>query len=686
MKHFNLKPATLAPAFAAALWAFCAAGHAAPAETAPAFGWPFGSSNRYVTAAFDLDRATGSQADWTGWFSGEATAGSGHAYDNHAGHDYGMPTGSDLYAVANGRVNAIRESVPNDDHSDTGNYLIVDHKAATGTAVGGKDYRSRYWHLAQNGVIPSAVGTAVTKGAQVADSDNTGNSTGPHLHYGISLLPSDQLTCAFYHGWWENDEFFTHTTRPCIVYLNTGSDFLNCREGASAGYNIITSFPPNTQVVATQQNNWWRVMLPLPPASVGESRTVGGGLASGYSEAGVWSNLAEKSGAVSATDDDPNRVILEGAGSRASTFATTGDAADFATFNFTMPYQAGLYDVYATWPKQANAANVTYRVAHAGGTTDVPVNQNGNLLPAGIGTKANPYLIARNPFVVNHTTVGAPDEWNLYTPEGSNLPQQGPENLYKFTLTKPGTVTVTVDHAGYPTKDIDLHLLSSANPATCFLRANWTMTTTLATGTYYLACDSYGTGAAGELAASPYKLTVSFSEDQPFPDSWVKLGQFNYTAGAAGSVQVREAGVTGRIDGSVPGQVVADAIKLVPRITRRTGWISNGIATRINTATTPVSSVLIKTDATSLGDSNDISEFVEVPIYTQAGIGQDNPSPLAGKAVTGQRFVCTGRAGDWYRVSLTNGTAAASGWILGDHLIGWNMNQVSEVQEWSLYD
>lgn len=212
------------------------------------------------------------------------------------------------------------------------------------------------------------------------------------------------------------------------------------------------------------------------------------------------------------------------------------------------------------------------------------------------------------------------------------------------------------------------------------------MTTSLSAGTYYLACDSYGSGAAGNAAASPYKLTVEFSDDQPFPHSWVKLGQFSYAPGATGSVQVHAASVTGRVNTSMPGQVVADAIKLVPRITRRTGWISNGIAERINTATNPVASVLIKTDATELGDSNDISQYAEVPIYAQAGTGQVNASNIVGKAVTGQRFVCTGRNGDWYRINLTNGTAATSGWVLGDHLIGWNMNHVSGVGEWSLYE
>jgi len=659
---------------------------AEPAQPAPPFGWPFANPTYNVTAGFDLDRVSGPRADWTGWRSDEPTPGSGHAYDNHSGHDFGMATGTNLYAPAAGRVNAIRESVPNDDHSDTGNYLILDHRAATGTSVGGRDYRTRYWHLSQNGVVPTAVGAAVSKGSIIAQSDNTGNSTGPHLHYAISLYSGDQQTCAFYHGWWENDEFYTADGRPCIVYVDSGSEFLNVREGNSTAYNVITSLPPSVRMVATQKFGWWRVMLPLPPARAYEARSNVGGLAGGYFDAGTWTDWASKS-IVSDPIGEANRTVLTGSGSRASTFVTTGDAADVATYSFTLPFQRGLYDIYATWPPDANAAGVTYRVAHSGGSTDVSVNQRGNTAPAGNGTKASPYLIARNPYVANHTTVGAPDEWNLYSPQGNTLAEEGPENLYRFDLIKSGTVTITVDHTGYPTKDVDIHLLNAPSPGACIQRADWTLTSAvLPAGTYYIACDSYGTGAAGNAAASPYTLKVEFSEDQPFPDSWVHLGRFTYAVGATGSVQVLEGTVTGKVDSAVPGRVVADAIKVVPVITRRTGWASNSFATRINTATTPIASVVIKTDATANGNSNSMDAYAEVPIHETAGSGISNASPIVGKAVTGQRFVCTAHSGDWYQVYLTNGTAATRGWILGNHLIGYHLDQTSEVSDWSLYE
>ncbi|MCX7718899.1 MAG: peptidoglycan DD-metalloendopeptidase family protein [Candidatus Sumerlaeaceae bacterium] len=669
---------------AAGLVAMPPAAHSAPAEAPPAFAWPFNGPNTLrMTAAFDLDPATTARADWTGWRTGEFGV-SGHSYDGHSGTDWGMVTGTPLYAVANGTVFALRESVPNDDHSDTGNYLILNHNG-----IGGKNYRSRYWHLAQNGVVPSGTGVTVTKGQYVADSDNTGNSTGPHLHYSISLLSTDYQTCPFYNGWWENDEFYYGTSYPCLVYVDSGSGVLNCREGNSTGYSIITTIPAGTQLVATQRGpsgaSWWRVMLPLPPSRAYESRTASGALAAGYSESGSWLNDSPRS-AVSDATDDPNRVTLVAAGARSSSFGVSGDPADAATFTFTAPNQRGNYDIYATWPSSANAARVTYRITDSNGTTDILVDQKPAPVSAGTGAKASPYAIASNPYVANHTTVGAPDEWNAYSPVGAGLPEEGPENLYRFDLRTTSTVTVTVAHTGYPTKDIDIHLLTAAAPNTCIQRADWTFTaSSLAPGTYYIACDSYGAGAAGNNAATNYTLTVTFSETEPFPNSWVRLGTFFFDRNAAGSVQVREDSVTGRVDPAQSAKVVADAIKVVPRITRRSGWVSDTIATRINTSMTTVSSVVIKTDKRADNDSDIIDDYVEVPVYASPAAGTVNTSAIVAKVVTGQRFVCTGRAGDWYKIMLTGAADAATGWILGDHLIGYRTDIVAGVDDWTLY-
>jgi uncharacterized protein YgiM (DUF1202 family) len=656
----------------------CIYGTGAPAADPPAFGWPYNSPALFrTTAGFDLDPATSDRADWTGWKSADPTGGSGHSYDGHAGTDLGVPTGTSVFASAAGNVYALRESVPNDDHSDTGNYIILNNPN-----VGGRAYQTLFWHLQQNGVIPASTGVNITKGQQIAFSDNTGNSTGPHLHYEIELLGEDS-TCPYYHCWWENDEFYYGDQYPCLVYLAVNpTDGLNCREGASTSYNIVTSWPYLAKAVGSQRNGWWRVFLPLPQAWVVESRNAAGNLSPSYSETGTWSNSTARSNA-SEPEDDPNRTSLTALGSRVSTFGTTGDAGDTATFNFTVPNQRGNYDVYATWPSDANAANVTYRINDASGAHNVVVNQSpAAAVSAGTGTKADPYRILSNPYVANHTTVGAPDEWTSYSPTGSGIPENGPERLYRFDLTATGEVTIDVTHTGYPTKDIDLQLLTSASPGSCIARADFTISQTLAAGTYYIAADSYG---SNNNAATAYTIRVEFNGVEPFADSWTKLGTFTYAANGVGSVQVQESSVTGKVDSSKPAKVYADAIKIVPRITYRSAWFSDGFASRIDTSATPVPSVVIKTDKTAYNDSNIMAEAAEVPIYSAAAAGTSNSSAIVGKAVTGQRFVLLSRSGDWYQVQLTNGTSAQTGWILGDHLYAYKQNLASSVADWNLY-
>lgn len=643
----------------------------------PPFGFPFTPASHRMTAAYDLQRGTG-RADWTGWIEGDPTAGNGHAYDDHSGTDLGMVNGTPLHAIANGTVSSSYESFPTDDHSGGGNYIIVNYPH------GGDTYLVNNWHLDYLGVLVSN-GSSVTKGQHIANSNNTGNSTGPHLHYGIQKSNGAALySCGFYHGWWESGEFYYGDTRPCLVFIEVlpAITSLNCREGNTTGYNIITSLQGGRRFVSSQHNNWWRIFLPMPPAKAVESRTSGGSLnAPAYTESGTWTNDAAKS-LVADQAGDANHVTRTAAGSRYSTFATTG-GADSAVFNFTAP-QRGNYKIFATWPKSANAANVNYQITHAAGTANVPIDQVGYYTATGgSGTKANPYIIATNHYVADHTSIGGEDTWQVYSC-ATGLPQEGPERVYQFTVLSNTNVTVTVDHTSYPTKDIDIHLLSALNTSSCLARADWTFTYSLTPGTYYISADSYGTGSAGDNRATNYTIIVKFDEDEPFPDSWVLLGEYSMVNGGNYTVTVQENAVTGKINGAAEGRVYADAIKFVPVITNRSGFISNdaSFTARVNTSTTPISSVVVHVDKNTRNDTRDIDDYIEVPIFADRGTVSGNSSAVVGKAVTGQRLVCTGRTVEgWYRVDLSNGTAATEGWLSGDHLIIYEKNAAPIIED-----
>jgi murein DD-endopeptidase MepM/ murein hydrolase activator NlpD len=92
-------------------------------------------------------------------------------YDGHNGWDYALANETVL-AAAPGTVTLAGEDPLN---LGFGNVVLIDH---------GNGFVTRYAHLSQ---VQVSVGQQVARGAQIAISGNTGNSTGPHLHFGVYL-------------------------------------------------------------------------------------------------------------------------------------------------------------------------------------------------------------------------------------------------------------------------------------------------------------------------------------------------------------------------------------------------------------------------------------------------------------------------------------------------------------------
>ena len=91
------------------------------------------------------------------------------ASSNHKGIDIGAASGSDIVAVAPGKVIISRYS------SSAGYYITIDH---------GGGLCSVYMHCSS---LLASVGDVVTSGQVIAKVGSTGISTGPHLHFGVSL-------------------------------------------------------------------------------------------------------------------------------------------------------------------------------------------------------------------------------------------------------------------------------------------------------------------------------------------------------------------------------------------------------------------------------------------------------------------------------------------------------------------
>ncbi|MBV8371028.1 MAG: peptidoglycan DD-metalloendopeptidase family protein [Candidatus Eremiobacteraeota bacterium] len=93
-----------------------------------------------------------------------------HVFRLHAGIDIAVPTGTTVAAAADGRV-----IVAGWDDGGCGNMVVIDHGGRLAT---------QYCHLSQ---IFVGVGQDVQRGQAIAASGSTGNSTGPHLHFGVRV-------------------------------------------------------------------------------------------------------------------------------------------------------------------------------------------------------------------------------------------------------------------------------------------------------------------------------------------------------------------------------------------------------------------------------------------------------------------------------------------------------------------
>lgn len=96
-------------------------------------------------------------------------------HSGHHGLDIAVPVGTPIKATMDGRV--VHAGWNNQGY---GNLVIIENG----------DTRTYYAHLSS---IPVSLGETVRVGATIGLSGNTGNSTGPHLHYEIrrNKIPVD---------------------------------------------------------------------------------------------------------------------------------------------------------------------------------------------------------------------------------------------------------------------------------------------------------------------------------------------------------------------------------------------------------------------------------------------------------------------------------------------------------------
>jgi hypothetical protein len=101
-------------------------------------------------------------------------------YDGHTGSDFPLPLGTQVLAVAEGKVLSTNNTCPNyGSLGDTcggrcGNYVTIEHPDGN---------RSTYCHMMKDSLLVST-GATVACGQPLGKSASSGSSTGPHLHLG----------------------------------------------------------------------------------------------------------------------------------------------------------------------------------------------------------------------------------------------------------------------------------------------------------------------------------------------------------------------------------------------------------------------------------------------------------------------------------------------------------------------
>jgi murein DD-endopeptidase MepM/ murein hydrolase activator NlpD len=129
----------------------------AAAKKAKAAGWVKPVSGYTLTASFNQGGAMWSH--------------------KHSGQDFAVPVGTPVKAASGG---VVVKAGPNGggDGSAYGNAIVIKH---------GNGKYSQYAHLSK---INVNVGQTVNAGKLIALSGNTGNSSGPHLHFEIRTTPN----------------------------------------------------------------------------------------------------------------------------------------------------------------------------------------------------------------------------------------------------------------------------------------------------------------------------------------------------------------------------------------------------------------------------------------------------------------------------------------------------------------
>ncbi len=175
----------------------------------------------HVQPYFDVDNRAGQLLDFS---CGRRT------YDGHNGTDMGtwpftwlkMDEGSvDIVSAADGIIIAKHDG--DYDRScgssgNIGNYAIIQHSDGS---------RCHYWHMKKGTVLAKEIGASVLKGEYLGKIGSSGNSSGPHLHFGVQNSSGEYIDphsgkCNFSTTSWINQRPYNDPTLHFVTTHASG--------------------------------------------------------------------------------------------------------------------------------------------------------------------------------------------------------------------------------------------------------------------------------------------------------------------------------------------------------------------------------------------------------------------------------------------------------------------------------
>ncbi len=154
------------------------------------------------------------------------------------------------------------------------------------------------------------------------------------------------------------------------------------------------------------------------------------------------------------------------------------------------------------------AAGCAGRADPAGGDSgSAPPTSPG--APCAEGLACNPIPIGAYPFVDQRSTEDAPGAAVDAYACAPDTDESGPEWFYAATVPERGILSVAVDDVPGDGIDVDVHLLATADPASCLTRDNARTAWVVEAGTAMVVVDTWVDGD-GVALSGPYTLTVDF--------------------------------------------------------------------------------------------------------------------------------------------------------------------------------